>query len=89
LATAVAAAGCARNYGNGALIGGEGDRILRDPERVRARLTARGWADDRPVADNVTEEGRAQNRRFEINVAASEQLCEQDAQAQQPPPTQQ
>jgi outer membrane protein OmpA-like peptidoglycan-associated protein len=50
---------------------------------VRARLTAHGWADDRPVADNATEDGRAQNRRVEVNIAANEQLRQQDAQAAQ------
>lgn len=31
-------------------------------------LVARGFADQRPVADNITEEGREQNRRVEITV---------------------
>jgi outer membrane protein OmpA-like peptidoglycan-associated protein len=30
------------------------------------RLSARGWGDTKPVADNRTEDGRAQNRRVEL-----------------------
>ena len=32
------------------------------------RLTARGYGEARPVADNATEEGRAQNRRIAFTV---------------------
>lgn len=33
-----------------------------------ARITAVGYGADRPVADNATAEGRAQNRRIEFVV---------------------
>lgn len=33
-----------------------------------ARITAKGYGETKPVADNTTEQGRAQNRRTEITV---------------------
>lgn len=45
----------------------------------RARMVSRGLADERPVADNSTKEGRAQNRRVEVNIAANEKLKQEDA----------
>ena len=41
-------------------------RILRDQNVDPTRLTAAGKGKYSPVADNTTEEGRAQNRRTEI-----------------------
>lgn len=32
----------------------------------KARLTATGWGQEKPMADNKTEDGRAKNRRVEI-----------------------
>lgn len=49
------------------------------------RMTGRGYADDRPVADNTTEDGRKQNRRVEVQIAANEQLKQQDAAAASQP----
>ena len=33
-----------------------------------ARLSSKGWGDTHPIADNTTEQGRAQNRRTELKV---------------------
>ena len=49
----------------------------------RARMTGRGYADERPVADNSTADGRQQNRRVQIQIAANEELQQKDAEAAQ------
>ena len=46
---------------------------------TRSRLTPRGYADDMPVAPNTTADGRQQNRRVQIQIAANEALQKQDA----------
>ena len=33
-----------------------------------ARLVAKGWGPEKPIADNESEEGRDQNRRVEFNI---------------------
>jgi outer membrane protein OmpA-like peptidoglycan-associated protein len=51
---------------------------------ARPRMTGLGLADDRPVADNATEDGRRQNRRVEVQIKANEKMQKQDAQAAAP-----
>jgi outer membrane protein OmpA-like peptidoglycan-associated protein len=53
-----------------------------------SRMTSKGFADTQPVADNGTDDGRAQNRRVQIKIVANEELKRQDAAAAQqaPPP---
>jgi outer membrane protein OmpA-like peptidoglycan-associated protein len=43
------------------------------------RMTPQGYADDRPVAPNDSEAGRAQNRRVQIQITANQQLAQQAA----------
>jgi outer membrane protein OmpA-like peptidoglycan-associated protein len=47
----------------------------------RARLTPRGFAYDRPVASNATDDGRQRNRRVEVHIAPNEDLRERDEKA--------
>ena len=50
------------------------------------RLTPQGYADDRPVASNGTDAGRAQNRRVQIQITANQQLAQQAAAQSQAQP---
>ena len=47
-----------------------------------ARLSAAGYADHRPVADNDTAEGRAENRRIEVIVLNSQYKRNVDSEAE-------
>ena len=57
--------------------------LLQSEGVDRARLTPQGYADDKPVAPNNNEAGRAQNRRVQIQITANQQLQQQAA---APPP---
>jgi ABC-type branched-subunit amino acid transport system substrate-binding protein len=46
-----------------------GDTVLSAASGIsKTRIDARGMGEQQPVASNVTAEGRARNRRFELNV---------------------
>ena len=44
------------------------DFMLQDPNVLQSRLRVYGFADTRPTATNDTQEGRAENRRIEIEI---------------------
>jgi chemotaxis protein MotB len=46
-------------------------RFLQDQGVDPAKLAAAGYGEYQPIAGNDTPEGRAQNRRIEITLAAS------------------
>jgi OOP family OmpA-OmpF porin len=43
-------------------------KYLVDHGVAAERLSSKGYGQDRPIADNKTEEGRAENRRVEIHI---------------------
>jgi outer membrane protein OmpA-like peptidoglycan-associated protein len=47
---------------------------------AEGRMTGLGLADERPVADNNTEQGRQQNRRVEVQIKANEKMQREAAQ---------
>jgi len=48
------------------------DYLISLGTRTRAEITVQGFGADRPVADNATTAGMAQNRRVEITIPRSE-----------------
>jgi outer membrane protein OmpA-like peptidoglycan-associated protein len=59
------------------------DELVRDGVS-NSRIAVRGEGESRPVATNDTPEGRAMNRRVEINVAPDEGLRREEAAGQEP-----
>lgn len=50
--------------------------LIRTFDINPARLTAKGYGEERPVASNATPQGRAQNRRVVAVISAEKQLYE-------------
>lgn len=55
--------------------------FLAEQGVARERMVGRGYADDKPVAENTTDEGRQKNRRVEVQIQANEKLKSEDANA--------
>ena len=53
------------------------EKYLRTKGIAKDRMTAEGLSFNFPVADNSTEAGRAQNRRVEIFITASEEMVKE------------
>ena len=51
---------------------------LRADDLPLAAMTARGYGEADPVADNATAEGRAQNRRIALAPAEPEEIGSDD-----------
>ena len=53
------------------------EKYLHGKGIAKKRMTAEGLSFNFPVADNDTDEGRAQNRRVEIYISASEEMVKE------------
>jgi outer membrane protein OmpA-like peptidoglycan-associated protein len=60
--------------------------LLESEGVEHSRMTGQGFADDKPIAPNTDEAGRAQNRRVQIQITANQQMQQQQAAAAQPEP---
>jgi chemotaxis protein MotB len=59
-------------------------RLLQDSGVDPARLAAAGYGEFQPIASNDTPEGRSENRRIEIVLAAAEQPSAEPPSAEPP-----
>ncbi len=60
---------------NKQLSGGRADAVVKALVKrgiVKARLTSRGYGQEKPIADNATEEGRHKNRRVQFAILAAD-----------------
>lgn len=48
------------------------DHLVKKEGVEAARLTAKGWGEEKPIADNATEEGKEKNRRVEFLVTEAD-----------------